>query len=306
MNKETVNNFEYMTNYNLTLFLVDFSNFFTGSLQSIFDYFKGESVDVPSQELTELNRLYKEGLKIRSLFISYQDSFDNYSYWELVDDIDIIITKIETFLNSSKWLRSSISDSNYTRTSEFDLLLKQNQTIENLSTEIGYSDKDQDWVELAIKNDIIEEDYTSQGGIFLKVTFQNNLSINIISIIDNVQGTNVYGKDIFQKLIFEDDDLKALGPKDTLYQSFKINLELRQGDNPQYPKDGIQSSLIAGSNISSVLYASIFRQLYETFFKDDTFKNLSIQDVKQEIDSIGITVKAQSRLDEVVIERILI
>jgi len=139
---------------------------------------------------------------------------------------------------------------------EFDFTLKQNQTIENLIQDIGSSNRDQDWINLALRNDLKEEDYTPEGGVVLKATFQNNAKIEILSVLDNIQGTNVYGKDIYRRFIFEDNDLLSLSPENTIHQAFDINIELRRGDNPEFANDGLQSSLIVGSNLNSILYPS--------------------------------------------------
>lgn len=304
--KDAVDNFLVITGYNLETYLLDYALFIDQYREPILNYYQGLNEEVPSVELTELERLIKEGLKIRDIFFYNKDSFQTFDFWELVDTIDDSIIKLETISNASKWFRSAVTDSGFRPTSEFDFTLKQNQTVENLASDIGYVDKEQDWIKLALRNDLREEGYTSQGAVVLKASFQENVTINVVTVIDNINGINVYGKDIYQFLTFENNDLKVLAYKDTLQQAFKINLELRKGDNPEFPEDGLQSSLVAGSNIGSILYPSIFRQLYQTFSKEDVFRNITVQGIKQQEDNIEFIIQAQSRLDEIIIEKIVI
>jgi hypothetical protein len=304
--EEIVAKFFTLTGYNTRVFLLNFSTFIEQYREPILNYYKGTLEEIPSIALEKLDDIYNESIKVHTLFLSHQSSFDSWDYWDLLDDVEQIITNLETIYNSDKWLRSSITNTKYESSPEVDLLLKQNQTLEGLIESVGSSDKENDWVNLAIRNQKEEEDYTVEGGVILKASFQNNASIVVTTVIDNLQGENILGKDIYQKFTFQDNDVLCLSPRDTINQAFKINLELRRGDNPEFFEDGIQNSLIAGSNLGSVLYPSLFRQLYQVFMGDDTFKVILIKDIQQIKDKISLTVQAQSRLDELITETIVL
>lgn len=308
--KEVTDNFTDITGYNLATFLTDYADFMEQESQSIVDFYSGNTDILPASSVKENKRLIDETKKIESLFKSYQDSFNTSDYVDLIDMIGDIQVSLLTIKNSAKWTRSSVTDNRYSSNIEVDATLKQNQTLEQLSNEVGYLDGDNDWTDIAIRNGTREEDYTSISGLKLKVSLQNNLRINVQSVVDIIFGESVYGKDLQKKLEFEDDDLKVLGYKETIRQAFEIALNLRRGDNPEFPNDGLQSSLIIGQNLNSILYPSLLRQLYDTISKDDTFKEIQIVDVKHGNsglkDTVELAVQSKTRLNEVIDNLIII
>lgn len=302
--KEVVDNFSDITGYDLTGFMNSYADFMEEESQSIIDFYSGITDILPASSVKNNKDLIDETKKIESLFKSYQDSFNTSDYVDLIDMIGDIQVSLLTIKNAAKWTRSSVTDNRYTSDVEVDTTLKQNQTLEQLSREIGYLDQDNDWVDIAVRNDTREEDYTSTSGLQLKVSLKNNLKINIQSVVDVIFGESVYGKDLQRKLEFEDDDLKVLGYKETIRQAFEIALNLRRGDNPEFPNDGLQSSLVIGQNLNSVLYPSLLRQLYDVFAKDDTFKGLQIVDIKHGNtglkDTVELAVQAETRIGELI------
>lgn len=306
-----VENFGLITNYDLASFLNDFVTFVQQDSQIIIDFYSGNSDSLPQFSMQELERLLNESNKIEELFIAHKDSFQTADFVDLIDLLGDAKVKLLTIQNSAKWTRSSITNNAYNSNIEVNTTLNQNQTLEQLVDTLGSLDDDTDWVDLALRNNLIEEDYTSQGGIKLVASLQNNLKIIIGSVVDTISGQSIYGKDIQAKFEFVDNDLKALGYKDTIEQAFKIAINLRRGDNPEFPTQGLQSSLIVGQNINSVLYPSIFRQIYQNISQDDTFKSISITNIKQGQNDLGkdvvsLEISAQTRLDETIIENILL
>lgn len=308
--KETVEKFYDLTGYDLQTYLLDFADFIEQDRQSIIDFYSGNLDILPSSSIEEMERLLKENNNIEEIFISNKDSFNTTDYVDLIDLIGDIGLKLRTIQNTAKWVRSSITDNRYNSDIEVDITLNQNQTLEQLAKKIGYLNEDDDWVELALRNDLIEEDYTSQGTLKLKASLKNNLKIQIQSVVNIIQGQSIYGRDLQKKLVFENNDLKALNNVDTINQAFTIAVNLKRGDNPEFPNSGLQSDLIVGQNINSILYPSIFRQLFENISSDDTFKSITILNIKQiqnnDRDSIQLEVQATSRIDEVITDLILI
>lgn len=308
--KETVEKFYDLTGYDLQTYLLDFADFIEQDRQSIIDFYSGNLDILPSSSIEEMERLLKENNNIEEIFISNKDSFNTTDYVDLVDLISDIGLKLKTIQNTAKWVRSSITDNRYNSDIEVDVTLNQNQTLEQLAKKIGYLNEDDEWIELALRNDLIEEDYTSQGTLKLKASLKNNLKIQIQSVVNIIQGQSIYGRDLQKKLVFENNDLKALGNVDTINQAFIIAVNLKRGDNPEFPNSGLQSDLIVGQNINSILYPSIFRQLFENISSDDTFKSITILNIKQiqnnDRDSIQLEIQATSRIDEVITDLILI
>lgn len=308
--KETVEKFYDLTGYDLQTYLLDFADFIEQDRQSIIDFYSGNLDILPSSSIEEMERLLKENNNIEEIFISNKDSFNTTDYVDLIDLIGDIGLKLRTIQNTAKWVRSSITDNRYNSDIEVDITLNQNQTLEQLAKKIGYLNEDDEWIELALRNDLIEEDYTSQGTLKLKASLKNNLKIQIQSVVNIIQGQSIYGRDLQKKLVFENNDLKALNNVDTINQAFTIAVNLKRGDNPEFPNSGLQSDLIIGQNINSILYPSIFRQLFENISSDDTFKSITILNIKQiqnnDRDSIQLEIQATSRIDEVITDLILI
>lgn len=311
--KEVVENFSDIVGYDLTSFLLNYADFIEQDRSSIVDFYQGNIDTLPSTSLDNLKDLLYEVNKVDELFYSNKDSFDTADFNELIDMIGDIKLNLLTIDNTSKWVRSSVTNNGYTSNIEMSTTLNQNQTLEQLAKSVGYLNEDDDWIEMALRNDVAEEDYTSQSGLKLEVSLQNNLKINIISVVDTIQGESIYGRDLQKKLEFEDDDLKSLDYKPTIEQAFEIAINLRRGDNPEFPDDGLQSSLIVGQNLNSILYPSIFRQIYQSFAKDDTFRDISILDIKQLVDDsriakdmVQLRVQASTRINEVLQDLILI
>jgi hypothetical protein len=307
--KEVVDNFLLITGYDLATYLNDYVSFVEQDSQVIIDFYQGNSDSLPSSSIEELERLIKEANKIEEIFTLNKDSFNTADFVDLVDLIGDIGLKLKTIQNTAKWTRSSITDNRHSAEIEVDVVLNQNQTLEQLARTIGYSDENNNWIDLALRNDLIEEDYTSQGGIKLKASLQNNLKINIQSVVDTISGESIHGKDLQKKLVFENDDLKTLGYRATIEQAFVIAVNLRRSDNPEFPNDGLQSSLIVGQNLNSIMYPSLFRQLFGNFTKDDTFKSVSVLDVKQSdafSTHVQLKVQAETRIDEVITDLVLI
>ena len=130
-------------------------------------------------------------------------------YWEVLEKFTDIQTSLYTFDNMNKWMKSS-------RLNRFDSgthivrQLRQGETMELLSEDVGYSNSQEDWVTLAINNQLIEEEYTPEGGKIISVVFQNNSNFAIDNIIDSLVGKNVLGKDINRKIAFIDDDMETV------------------------------------------------------------------------------------------------
>ncbi len=119
-------------------------------------------------------------------------------------------------------------------------------------------------------------------------------------VVDNIDtAEKTYGKDIDRNIAFENDDLIVLSYKDTFFQSMKILMDLRKGDDPAFPERGLDVKNILGGSLAGISYPIIFRQLADNFATDDGFKSFSITDVKRQQDGVYIEFKVESRAGEV-------
>jgi len=296
-----VQKFENITKYDLTKYFNDYINFVNNNQQDIYNYYIG--VLQPVQiSFNELYRLQKEATRLNQIVISKCNQFLTYDFWDLIDQIDNIRVKLDTVYNYDKWLRSSITKGNYNRNIELTFVLRQNQSLENFSNEVGMKSPDNDWVNVAFKNDLREEDYDFNGGNIFKFNFDlgSNSNFNINSVIDNISSDTIYGKDLNKKIQFVNDDLLALSNNDTMVQNVNVLVSLVKGDNIEFPNDGVDKSLLSNKNKILSIYPSIFRQIYNTFAKDDTLKSITITDVYFNQTSLNMKIQVETRLSEII------
>ena len=67
-----------------------------------------------------------------------------------------------------------------------------------------------------------------------------------------------------------------------------------KGSVPEFPDDGIDKRL-AGSNINSIQYPVIFRQISKIISKDDSFKSVTLSSITNKDDVIFVNFKIQAR-----------
>jgi hypothetical protein len=297
-----VDTYNQVLSIDVGVFINDYISFIDNNYQQIVDYYTNGQ-DIDNSVINNLKNLYDNSKIIIDEISNGKDYLGQYyDSWELLELIEEINIKIDTIRNSQKWFRSSKSLF-YSNEFKQDYVLKQGQTLERLADELGYSQPNNDWQDIALYNDLREEDYSPEGGKILKITFRNNSEIVINSIIDSPVGDRVYGIDLDKKIQFKDNDLKILSPKETIIQSFGILINLTKGSVPEFPSDGIDKSIL-GSNINSVQYPVLFRQISSLFSKDDTFKDFSISKIDRVNDSIYIEVQARTRLNDVLYQEL--
>jgi len=304
--RAAIEKFERLTRYPLTEYLRSYNNFLSSHYGNVINYYNGNSQTPNGESFEALNELNIKTQRLKSSISIYKNRMTSSEYWDLIDFIDDIHQSIDTINNISKWLRSSIEKNNFSPDVEVRRTLTQRQTIEDLAFETGSVDPNNDWISIALRNDIREEAYTPDGGNVLTVGYKNRRRIFINTVVDNISGINVYGLDLDKNLTFEDDDLKVLSYTDTIQQSVNVLAGLKQGAVPEFPSDGIQPDLVIGQNRNSVAYPVLTRQFYRTFRTDDTLKNLTITNIEVRQDSLFVEFSIRTRLDETVITETLL
>lgn len=299
MTTDTITRFEGVIKYPLMGYLNRFLDFLSVKKGILVEYYNG-NLDLYSDEVfTELKSLISESNKINDLISINVNNFLINDCWELLEMLEDIKIELQTLDKMSKWMRSSINNAQYSKGVEKEKVLKQNQSIEGLGKDNGLIDYDNDWVKIAIRNNINEEKYTPAGGVFLTLTYKNTYSggVFVRSVVDNLFGERIYGLDIQKQLEFKNDDIKVLTYGGTMTQAAEILIGLKRGDVPEFPEDGVQANLIVGNNLAAVLYPTIFRQVYNLFSKDDTFQSISVSKIEQIDDSIRIEFNILSKLE---------
>lgn len=285
------------------VFLGSVVNFVENRYAHVVDYYQGKAL-LNHTVFDELDKLLRIANIILTSFKINKTAFVNLWEWEILDIVEEANVKLQTMAKTSKYLRSSIMLATYNNgLQNEDYMLKQNQTLEGVSwSELKSNDPNNDWVDVAVQNDLREEEYTTSGLINLKVNYVKTGTVNDIKVVvDNIYGENILGADIQQLLVFDivEEDLIVLNNEDTVLQSAEILLNLSKNDNPEYWRDGIASNLL-GNSIASFAYPILFRQLSQVFGTDDTFSTFQLGNLSVEKDGMKMQINIETILGEMV------
>jgi len=306
---DLLNEFLRITKYDLRVFFEGYVDFVGNNYQNFIEYYSGEA-EIDRESIDKLASLRAEAIRIDELFnIHSRNLTATTEFWDLLERFEDVSIKLDTIFNTPKWLRSNLTAGVYEPNVNFTRVLKQNETFEDVADSLGFEDPDNDWVSLALKNDINEEKYTASGGRILSVSLQNNSTVNVRSVVDSIVGKRIYGADIQKKIEFtrgDDGDLVFLNNDETINQAFSILLGINRGGVPEFPQDGIDKRAFVGVNFNSISFPSIFRQLVQLFNKDDTFNSLNIVNVTQQLDSTIIEVSAETKLGETITGELIV
>lgn len=282
--------FKKVTGYDIDKFFRDYLTFVSTYYQNIVNYYNGSNIDRASFEF--LDYLKNETYKIEPLIDLHGNNFQTTDFWDLNNNFSEIQTKLSTCDNMGKWQRSSRT-TRYSSNLKLSHIQEQNETLEKISIDAGFSDQDY-WAQLALDNLVEEEDYTNVGGRLLTVSFPNNNNFNIDNIIDYLTHNNIYGKDIVKKLeILSDGDLSTLSGKESLQQTFETIMGTLSGSIPEFMSDGIPPSLF-GSNENIIQYPTMFRSLLAMIQKDKRFTNLRLLDISKKEDNIFLEFEVKT------------
>lgn len=298
ISEEVTDKFYSFTKVNILDFLSRFLTFIEIEYPKIARYFNGEeTIDSNSFEL--LHNLTVECNHIISLFAINKENFNHYGFWTLLDSVEEAREKLKTIDNLAFYLNSNLDRNTYYQEISTSRRLKQFQSLENFSSEEYKSTEYQDdWVNLALRNSIKEEDYTYEGNIGLSISTQRN-NIILRTVLGVLQDELLYGKDISKEFIFEDGDLKTLTPKATINQSIDILVNLGKGDNPQYAELGVSKNLYVGNALAGLSLSTLMRELTEVFGTDDTISSFRIIKIDRVKDALIIDLEINTKYNEI-------
>lgn len=288
--------FEEITKYKISTFLSDVATFFTKDYKKITDYYDGSTNEINSIHLDNHNRLLNEADKITSLFIRNKNAFNTIEFWELLEFFEDIKTKLQKVSVIKKYIRSSRDDMNYLSGIATDYTIGSEQTLEEVSQLLQEDTPDDDWINIAVSNDLKEIGYTIDGGKKITLYKERFIRDFVTSVLDTMNGEKIYGLDINKKIKFVNNDLDVLSYKDTVYQAVDILSKLKKGDIPEYPSIGIDN-IFVGSNLSAFSYSAIIRDLTRNFETDDLFINFKIKELKIEQDSLHIDFEINTKYE---------
>jgi hypothetical protein len=300
LTRDILQEFKKITGQDIESFFAGCAIFFNANYNRIVAYYSGTS-KIPEkgafEQFEELER------RCEDFFVLYQQMasrLNSLKWWVVLETLEEIDLRFKTLRKINKWSRSSLDNVSYDPAIIATYALKPQQTLERVAQDIlGKLNPTDDWVDIALTNKLEEEDYTPAGGVNLQLTFPKiNRGIQIAAVVDIMNGKSIYGKDIYRKTMFENDDLKVLDYDATILQAVEILAALKKNDNPEFPADGLQREVTIGGTRAMLNFPVIGRQMSETFATDDSLKNFQITDMVIDQDNLLINFQVQTRLNE--------
>lgn len=298
---DTISDFSKKIRYRgVGVYLDSYYEFYRDNYPNIVNFFSATVNKISITNFTKLLAIINESKVINDKIIAAKSKLTNYKDWEVVEYFDDLAQALILITQTSKFLRSSVTNFNFDNTIEFDYVAKQKQTIENVSNRVLKSSNfDNEWVDIALRNNLSELDYTVNGGEVLILSInKGSTNIFIKSVVDNIIGEKVYGLDIDRRMNFSNDDITVLSYKDTVRQSVDILSSIKKGDVPEFLTLGISN--FVGGNVAILGFSSISRQLNEVFSSDDTLSGFKIVEAKIVDGDFSINFEVSTYLDLIV------
>ncbi len=284
----------------LLIYLDLFSDFNKYNLPEINNFFSGNTDQLNGYNNDNLKKLIEYSDLISNGIASNNFIFSTFLDWEITDYLDDLRNELLRIIKTPKFLRSSKNNLYFSSTLELPSVLTQNQTLEDVAFDVQNNpDYDNDWVDMAQRNDLSELDYDLTGGNSLILGFNiSSRNYSIKSVVDIIAGERILGKDIQRRIKFENDDLVVLGYNETAYQSVEILSNLQKGDIPEFKQFG--RSLFIGTSTNVIGLSTLVRELYTVFSSDDSLINFKVRDYSQNGADVRLLFDVSTRLAETI------
>jgi hypothetical protein len=278
VSERTYKEFRRLTNYNLASLVRNSVDWFQTRAPKLLKFYEGKLNRIEKIYQNELDSLEKETKIALGVFRDQKRILEKVEFWELLDGIEDILSKLQYYQNISKYTRSSIIRGKVKNGYIYNHVLGPEETMEDVSRNIQRNSNFQNaGQDIAYNNDLREVDWDIDGGTEVELvdsTFQSNL---VTSMIDNTIGDRVYGKDLQRLIKFNgDDDLLVLDYVDSAKQAVDILSSLVKNDIPEWPSYGMDDSIWKGTNFSKINFPLISREMRSVFNTDDLFQDFRV------------------------------
>lgn len=292
------------TNIHVDDFLREFLSFIDNEHNDIISYYTDWNISYPQVAFNKYEDLLKRCNYIYSKLSFHKGKFNNLDYWNLFEEIEEIKHKLELIPSYPRFYKVSFVKQEGSTGENFEtMMLKQNQTVEQLANEINQDEND-----IMLLNYLTEEEWNRKGGkkIVLKETnlTEESSYVAINSIIDICLGSNLLGKDLPEYVEFNEDgdDLVVCSPERTYLNSVKRVFSIIKGSIPEFPNVGVskeQIQICRGETEN--VFPIVIRQLEEALQTDDTIiaaSLINIEKIEGKTDAFQISYEVHNRLRE--------
>lgn len=300
LNKEILQEFKKITGQDIQQFFSSCVVFFSTSYNKIVAYYSGTITIIDKGAFNQFDNLQRNCEGFFLAFEQMQNRLGNLKWWEVLEQLEDIDLRLKTLRKINKWTRSSLTNVAYDPSIQAIYTLKPKQTLERIAQDVlAKIDPQNDWEDIALSNNLTEEEYTSSGGVDLQLKFPRiNKGVRINSVVDVMLGKSIYGKDIDKQIHFDTDDIAVLDYDSTVQQSVYILAGLKKNDNPEFPFDGLQREIIIGGTRAALNFPIIDRQMQETFGTDDSLKDFQITNIAVDGVALNLEFEVSTRLNE--------
>lgn len=279
-----------VTGYDIQSFFQRFVDFCNSDYSYVVDYFNGGSMN--GEAFKKLLDLSDEADIIEPLFTLHENTLDDISMWDILDDFTEIQTKIYTIKSSAKWFRSA--NVGRTNTIQLKKTLRTYENFEDVSRQLENSNPQDDWMNITIPQYIEEEDYTAEDGSAIFSINLKNVGLNYVNnVVDTLVDDNILGRDISVDFIFENDDLVIVEKEEAMKQALKIIMEALKGCIPEFVDYGLPNEFI-GTTYNAIQYPVIFKSLMNMFQRDSRWTSVELLDVYIDKDAVFLKIKAHT------------
>ena len=290
---EALETFKKQTGYDIKVFFESFVLFCNSYYPLIVSYYTGQGDVDMKDTFGKLDELMKQSREIEPLFYLKSTGLSRINLWELLDMFTDCQTKLWTIDNSSRWLRSAIIG-RYGTNVALQRVLKTRETFENVSSQLGSNNPQDDWVDIARDNLVEEEDYdVNKGGGMFKINIRKSGNFNIPNIVDNLDSNKILGKDIDKNFRIEDNDLVTVEYEKAVGQALDTILNAMKGMIPEFPNYGLPNEAI-GASVIGIQYPSIFKHLINMFQRDARWVSVELFDLYRKEDNIFMKIQAKT------------
>ncbi len=166
--------------------------------------------------------------------------------------------------------------------------------LKDVASQLGLSQPQNDWFNIAKNNYVEEEDYDANtGGGMFKINIKQEGNFDIPNIVDNLSSQKILGKDIDVNFRFEGNDLATVEYDLAVRQAFNTMLNCLKGQIPEFPEYGLPNDMI-GNSVNAIQYPTIFRNLLNMFQRDARWVEVNLIDLYRKEDSIFMKVNAKT------------
>lgn len=283
--------FYNVTGYDIKSYFQKFVDFCANDYPLIVDYYSNGG-EMDKDSFLRLVELVRESETIEPLFILHENTLDDISMWDILDNFTETQTKLSTIKSSARWLRSSSLDRN--NTLQMEKTLRTGERFEDVSRQLNSSNPEDDWMNITIPQYIEETDYSfSDGGNKFYINLKNAGNNYLDTVVDVLVGDNILGRDIDVNFVFENDDLKIVIGDDAIRQALDTILSSQKGAIPEFKDYGIASEFI-GTTVNAIQYPSIFKDVMNMFQRDSRWDSVELIDVKREEDAVFLSLQCKT------------